>query len=251
MSNSYTFDPSAGQAVPTESIGATDTSSEPSAQDAAHLSAELSRRDTAAFLASQHNSPTEIKADAPSGDLLAKQRELSLASDRGDHLAVERLEREVNALASSLVGAKAPQPIQDDVVEDKESITEAYVNKFPNIREELDVVAEEWSRETSEGINEILDEGDELSSSLALNLVHQYNKSKEGFTDTHTALRGDQANELVSQYGEVGEQIVTLSAAIANGHTTTADAIRLCSQSPELMQSMMDAARKGLIQIAL
>ena len=250
MSNSYTFDPSAGQAVPTESIGATDASSEPSAQDAAHLSAELSRRDTAAFLASQHNSPAEIKADAPSGDLLAKQRELSLASDRGDHLAVERLEREVNALASSLVGAKAPTQ-QDDVSEDKESITEAYVNKFPNIREELAQVATEWSTETSESINEILDEGDELSSSLALNLVHQYSKSKEGFTDTHTALRGDQANELVSQYGEVGEQIVTLSAAIANGHTTTADAIRLCSNSPELMQSMMDAARKGLIQIAL
>ena len=240
-----------GSSVPTEAIGATDTSSEPSAQDAAHLSAELSRRDTAAFLASQHNSPAEIKADAPSGDLLAKQRELSLASDRGDHLAVERLEREVNALAAGLVGAKAPQPIQDDVVEDKESITEAYANKFPNIREELAQVATEWSTETSESINEILDEGDELSSSLALNLVHQYSKSKEGFTDTHTALRGDQANEIVSQYGEVGEQIVTLSAAIANGYTTTADAIRLCSNSPELMQSMMDAARKGLIQIAL
>lgn len=254
MSNSYTFDPAAGQSVPTESIGVTDTSSEPSAQDQAHLSAELSRRDTAAFLASQHNNPAEIKSNAPSGDLLSLQRELSAAADRGDHLAVERLELQCYQLASGLVGAKAPKaPLpQDDVAEDKESITEAYVNKFPNIREELSQVATEWSTKTSEGINDILAEGDELSSSVALNLVHQYAKTPEYFsTEGHTALGGDQANEIISQYGDMGQDIVTLSAAIAAGQTTTAQAIKLCSNNPEMLQTLVECASKGLISIAV
>ena len=254
MSNSYTFDPAAGQSVPTESIGAGgDASNEPSAQDSAHLSAELSRRDTAAFLASQHNSPAEIKSDAPSGDLLSLQRELSAAADRGDHLAVERLELQCYQLASGLIGAKAPKaPLPQDVdVEDTESITEAYVNKFPNIREELSTVAEEWSTETSEGINQILDQGEELSSSLALNLVHQYSKTPEAFTDSHVELRGDQANEIISQFGQMGQDVVTISAAIAAGQATTADAIRLCSKKPELMQTMMECAKQGLITIAV
>ena len=258
LMSSYTWDPAQGAAVETSQITNSNDNQETDYQGQADILAEVNREETARYLSSQHGNTSGV--DVNSTELLSLQRELSAAADSGDLLRVEALEKRCYELASGLVSGKPSQlPVNNGASEDTSDARETFEDhardKYPNLDETLDYAAENLPSAVSDTFNQFLSNGTDEEKSLTVNMLNQFEKQGgKGFntTDQHSVLSGNDANEVISRFGdEIGGQVVTLSAAIASGHASVSDAISLAARSPKLLTALIEGSRDGLFEISL
>jgi len=172
-----------------------------------------------------------------------------------DPLKVLQLQAQAERLAAAAVGQEYRPQTQEQFnteVEERESFEEYARNRYPNLDEELTNAGKVLSQQSAENLNELLRSDDDEVKSLTMNLVHQLKETPQYFASSHTPLTTENANNLVAEFGEdLGGEIITLSAAVANGVVTPAQALATASKSPRLVQGLITAAQRGLIRIAL
>jgi len=186
-------------------------------------------------------------------ELLAKQYELSHATDIRDRM---RLEKEVMELAERAVRAEAEaQDIEMDdlqVASAAEELLGTYGSE--EVNGTLEWAAGGLSDSVSAAINDVLAE-DGLEAVGAFNAVKDLRSLPEGVIENSggevEAFELHVANELAETYGEAGEQIAAINAALVAGQCTRAEAAKIVASNPRMLMAAMSAARSGLIRLAL
>lgn len=195
----------------------------------------------------------------------------------------QALEDQAWALANSLVTGKAPAPVPQrqetqappqqtrevpaptQQVEQEEQQTEGPTESQiaaeeliadrgeEAVNSTLTWASEALSEEVSEAVNEAFTESAEAAYTAYSGLEQLKNLPSEAIrTDAQVGhFDPSVAEELVASFGQDGEALVTINAALATGATTRAQAIRLVASNPSLLRSAMMAASQGLIQLAL
>ena len=109
------------------------------------------------------------------------------------------------------------------------------------------------SDSTIASINEVLQSDSQDAVVAFQGLQDLSGLSEEAFSsaDTVQAIDEDLANHLAERFGEAGEQMVTLNAALMAGQATPADVLKLALNNPKLRNAAMTAAREGLLNIVL
>lgn len=163
-----------------------------------------------------------------------------------------RLAREAEAIATELVQGRAQESPED--FNDEESIEAAIKSELgPEVEEILNFAAENLSTESSEGINEILESGDDAEKKTAFNTLQKLKEHPEAFhTDRSewVGLYQEQVDRLSEVVGpEVANDIHTLSHAIAQGVTSPAEVMRLASKDPALLRGLMEGTRQGIFRL--
>ena len=187
--------------------------------------------------------------------MLSKQRDLSAAAKRGDLLAVDRLEQEVFALASQIVGGPTgPTNQPSEETFEEESTAEALIAQYgqEQVTETLQWSAESLSEEVAAALNEEL-AGDGAQAHVAYSALDNLRKNPELIASgsENVAFDLSVANQLAEEYGFNGEKLAAINAGLVAGKCTRAHAARLVLSDPELAQVAMSAARSGLIKLAL
>lgn len=167
-----------------------------------------------------------------------------------------QLEAKAQTLASQLVGAEqqTQQSFNDDQWDDRQRQQEEHL-KNEGAEDYLKHAGEHLDAETVEGWNQVLDEGDELATATTHNLLKGYRDNPEAFVTKeqgYTPISEDVTGELASLYGqETAEIISTCSQVIAQGLKTPQQVMRTIGKDPSIFMAIADAARRGLITIAL
>lgn len=233
-------------------------SGEPNQVDLVNGATESALNATAQRLSNRQDQSNQVggSSNAVSEDvLLSKQRELSVAAKRGDLLAVDRLEQEVFALASQMVGgANAPTRQPEQETFEEESTADALIAQYgqEQVTETLQWSAESLSTEVAAALNEEL-AGDGAKAHVAYSALDNLRKNPELIAsgDQNVAFDLSVANQLAEEYGFNGEKLAAINAGLVAGKCTRAHAARLVLSDPELAQVAMSAARSGLIKVAL
>ena len=183
-------------------------------------------------------------------ELLALQSRYSRSEN---HVEKIQLEREIQALAESLTGAPKAAPAKSPSAYDSK---QEVINEFGA---EAYNKTMEWASNSSmsdatvASINEVLQTDSQDAVVAFQGLQDLSGLSEEAFTsvDQVQHLSEDLANHLAERFGQAGEQLVTLNAALAAGQATSADVLKLALSNPKLRNAAMTAAREGLINIVL
>lgn len=261
MSNSYTFDPSVGEAIPTSEISNNQTNATDSTEvdfsQALQNREDASIRNTVEALSRRQDKSGDVGgSNNPEGEqeLLGLQRELSQAEATGDFLKIEALSAKCEALAHALVtGQQAqPDPIKEAKWNSAKQDAEDQIKQDDAIQAALDYAAENLNDDQIDEWNNVLTKGSATDRQLAAEALTSYKNNPEYFTDTHQELDESSAMAIVDFLGkEQATEIITLSAAVACGVAKPSDALKVAAKSPALMKNLKACAAQGLIRIKL
>ena len=196
----------------------------------------------------QQNTYTPEEGDM---ELLALQSKLSRSTNGLEQL---QLEQQINDLANKLVGpgVGSQQQKQAKTYDSKAEV----INEFGQEAYEKTM---DWagnslmSDSTIASVNEILQQDSEDAVVAFQGLQELSGLSEDVFTSSDQVEHFDEsrANELTERFGQAGEQLVTLNAALASGKASSADVLKLALSNPQLRNAAVQAAKEGLINIAL
>ena len=191
---------------------------------------------------------TSYTPESGDAELYALQAQLNAEANP---LIREQLEAKVNALATQLVGGEAPSEPKPTTVSSKDIVfnefgKEAYENT-------MQWAGETMSDEVIDSFNGVLQSNTD-DAVVAFQGLQELSTLPEGsYTSEGTAqgFGADLADRLSEQYGEAGDQLVTLNAALVAGHAKPADVIKMAMSDPKLRNAALSAARQGLITLHL
>ena len=260
--NSFTFDPSVGEAVPTSQIAA--SSEERSAQEISDANQKQIFSETAQYLSSKQNNSTEYMTGADEDqmdvelELAQVQQKLHRADDLGlSHMEKLQLESLANTLASHLVGAGAPsnaskEPSDEPPLSDEE-VNEEITNRFPGIQETLQFAADNLPVETATEWNQQLSSADPEDRLLAARALTSFQNDRDHFTtadDGYSAFTATQVNNIVDLVGaQHADAITTINAALVAGTATAPQVMQMVSKDPGLVRALHQCASEGVIKI--
>lgn len=181
-------------------------------------------------------------------ELIELQGKLSRSTNPLEQI---QLEQQIQSLAESLVGHK-PAPKAKSSYDAKTEV----MNEFG---EETYNKTMQWASDSSmsdatvASINEVLQSDSEDAVVAFQGLQDLSGLSDEAFTsvDQVQSMSEDLVNHLSERFGQAGEQLATLNAALANGHASSSDVLKLALTNPQLRNAAITAAREGLINIVL
>ena len=183
-------------------------------------------------------------------ELLALQSRYSRSEN---HVEKIQLEQQIQSLAESLTGAS--QEVKAKPAQTYDSKQEV-INEFGA---EAYNKTMQWAGDsamsdaTVASINEVLQSDSQDAVVAFQGLQDLSGLSEEAFTsaDQVQHMSEDLANHLSERFGQSGEQLVTLNAALASGQAKPADVLKMALSNPKLRNAAMTAAREGLINIVL
>lgn len=190
-----------------------------------------------------------VTPEAGDMELLALQSRLSRSENNLEKI---QLEQQIQSLAERLTGASQPAKPKAKAYDSKTEV----INEFG---EEAYQQTMQWASDSSmsdatvASINEVL-QSDSEDAVVAFQGLQDLSRLSEDSFDSVDDIREideDLANHLIERFGEAGEQMVTLNAALVAGQATTADALKLALNNPKLRNAAMTAAREGLLNIVL
>lgn len=122
-------------------------------------------------------------------------------------------------------------------------------------QEVLQFAAENLQSHQIEELNQNLESEDPLTVEATWQFLQQYRSNPAIFSSDRSDFSGFddyQFAELVQYYGEErASEISLLGQAVAAGVKTPSQVLRTASQDPALLQTILDAAQRGLIRIQL
>ena len=183
---------------------------------------------------------------------------------------IAQMEQKVQSLAEAAVtgttGA-APSGFESSIDQSNDAqdawddrgqeIVDGIKNQYPEWDSNVQFAAQNLPTETVESLNDVLsDSSNEVAISAAAQMLQGYRENEgQGFsTGEYQSLKNDDAamRQLNERYGsETAERIQVLGWAVANKKTTLGEAIKLASKDQNLLMSLMDAQRAGIIDIHL
>ena len=183
-------------------------------------------------------------------ELLALQSRLSRSENNIEKI---QLEREIQSLAERLTGASQAAPAKSPSTYDSK---QEVINEFG---EEAYKATMQWASDSSmsdatvASINEVLQSDSQDAVVAFQGLQDLSGLSEEAFTsvDEVQHMSEDLVNHLSERFGQAGEQLATLNAALVAGQASSADVLKLALSNPKLRNAAMTAAREGLINIVL
>ena len=168
-----------------------------------------------------------------------------------------QLEKKAFELASQIVDQQAEEEGSKMTELEQHSAVDQLLSQYGQTEVEgtLQWASEGLSQELAEAANEAL-ETDGEDAIQVFNAVKQIKELPaeavyRGEVEGQAAWDVSLVNRLADQYGEQGDQLATINAAMCNGTCSRRDAAKLVMSDPRLMIAAMDAARKGLISLAL
>ena len=218
------------------------------------------RQETAAYLASKH-SGSEQATQFGGTDNLDMEVELQQVQQRlhregpgMNPLERMQLEQMATSLAAKLVGESVPTQQEFNARWDQdESPADELRSQYGEqaVNETLQWAGSTLSEEVSVELNEMMAKND-ANTQVTFEGLRRLQQNPE------LVNRGDigkfdiaVANELAEAYGESGEQLAAINAALSAGKCSRAQAAKMVMGNPQLAQTAMSAAQAGLINLAL
>ena len=238
-----------------QDIGVTETN----IQEQADLQQQLNRQHTAEYLSANNAD----KFNVGGGDDIDKEVELQQAqlalhrmtkNNENDPLRQQQLIQRCEQLASELVGGPAPSIEDDKETEDKESLTEALFDKYPNAKDYLATANSVLGNERSEQFNELLESNDEFQTTAALETLKALHEDPSQFSaaDPGSTLNQDQIDWARDTFSDdIASSIKTLGDVVNSGQVSAAEAIKVAAKDPKVLSAILTGARAGKWTIAL
>ncbi len=232
------------QITPDDYLGGNGTNETPSIEEV--QGHQLSQR-AANYAQRQENTVTPDVSDM---ELLALQSRLAHTQNPLEQI---QLEQQINTLASQLVGQPLPQNKPEaPSFNAKEEVFNSYGKE--TYEDTVGWAGETMSDEVIDSFNSALQSNTEDSIVAFEGLQQLKSLPSSSFVDVDDDVQhmdADLAHQLTSTYGEAGDQLVTLNAALANGHATPAEVMQMAMSDPALRNAAISAAKAGLIQLAI
>lgn len=205
------------------------------------------------------------KATAGDTDMLAAETKLldlqKEITRETDPIKLEILQAKAEALASGLVGgpveptsSATKQPQKGPQEQSIEDLTQDIRNSYGDADAILENAGSVLGAEKAAEYNELLESGDEGQTRAAMETLRHLRESPQNFT---AATPGHVINDEAYRYAvetfsePVAEQIRTLSAAVNEGHVSSAEAIATASRDPKLLAALLTGANAGMWTISL
>ena len=173
-----------------------------------------------------------------------------------DPIKAEALNAKATQLASQIVSADQNAPekgsfkTEEEIPDLGSQLRARYGDDTVN--ETLAWAGETFNEETSNTINELFASGHAATTSayeaisyLKSNPSIVHNSPENHHIDEVTA------TNLIHEFGEHGNNLVTINAAICNGIMTRGQAVEMVATNPALMKVAFAAAQRGLISFAV
>ena len=254
--NSVTFDPSLGEAVPTSQITAPQSDSnldvDLSHQELADIHAERARANTAANL-SDRRLGTAGDPTAMDQFLFAKQKELQVAQDAGDFMAVERLQNEVLSLANKTLAAGYADPQSERDIPEVGDLadTRAGLKQDATIESAMQWASETLDQDTLSLVQKGLESEDVTVLEETTDILKDVHKSKEYFSrvENPTEMAGfddSQISWITENHGaEAARNLQTINYGIRQGKLTFQEAFRALVKTGSL-KALTSTSRAGI-----
>ena len=208
--------------------------------------------------------PEKVEAQPLPTNPLEIQQSLFEAQKRGDHVAIQQLSMALDDSLTQVFEDKT-QPRQEEVrAEDTPDAEEpsADVTESEIYREIHNAVGQEEADSVHSWMNDTFDE-EEVGQYLQLmqdndqeaigifQAAQRAMKNPELAPDTsieeYTEFNTDTSTELVTRYGDAGEQMIQLNKQFISGQISQAQMIQAVLSDPELTQAAMDAKANNLL----
>lgn len=167
-----------------------------------------------------------------------------------------QLSKRAEEIAAQIVQAEAEaegkEPLSGDELDNSVSeLLSVYGQEV--VDNTLQWAAEGVSTDVAEAANEALAAGGEESIAAfnALKSVSELPQEAVVRDGTPELFSQDVSARLSEEYGQAGDHIAALNAALVAGKCTRAEAARIAASDPRIMMAAFDAARKGIITLAL
>lgn len=248
----YQFDPSTGQSVEvTRSLGSQPTEDVPSAQDFADIHSARSFENTARHLTQRQNNTADLGESDPAGEIQLLEIQNKIANGQfSSPIEEQMLIQQAEALASKLVGGISKEETtkassnQPDGLTDGQKYAEERAAIDDELNEALVNASNILETEQIERVNDLLGDSDPEVVSLAADTITQVTPNMVAASDAVGGEMDDSTYSFISDIAgeEIANDAAVLTAAVASGQVSRADAIRTAMHSRPLMEALIAAA---------
>ena len=261
----FMFDPSTGESVEiTRGLGVSaPIANEPSLQELSDQRQESLFKQTARELTQRQNNNADLGESDPAGEIELLEIQNKIATGQfSSPIEEQMLIQQAEALAARLVGGvsdEAPTRTpsntqQPDGLTDGQKYAEERAAVDDELNEALVTASTILEAEQIERVNDLLGDSDPEVVALAADTITQVTPSMVAASDAvGSAELAPVTHSFISQLAgdEVADDVATLTAAVATGQVSKAQALKTAMHSRPLMEAMLAAAADPSVPFTL
>ena len=253
MSPEYFYNPATGESEQVvRGLDSQPIEDGPTAQELADIHSARSFENTARHLTQRQNNTADLGESDPAGEIQLLEIQNKIANGQfSSPIEEQMLIQQAEALASKLVGGVNNDPAptrtssnQQDGLTDGQRYAEERAAVDDELNEALVNASNVLETEQIERVNDLLGDSDPEVVALAADVVTQVTPNMIASPDATGGAIDDRTYSFIADISseEIANDAAVLTAAVASGQVSRADAIRTAMHSRPLMEALIAAA---------